>query len=266
MSQALFAWEGFAFSHPADWAPVSLTGGRDEGYVRLQGSKRIGGQVRWRRTKGKPDLQKALDGYFSLLERDAKKARLPLRKESDEEDGRLLYRWTGQSQGRGALFAVEGRVFFVEVTGGKQDSLLPHCRALLESFRVASGASLEPWALFGFTIHLPAGLSPATKTLQSGRTALRFLPRGARIDVERYAFGTQLVQRHGLEAWARGALAMRRADADECQEGLRLSAKPSPIRGRTIALVRHDEDANHLIAVKSNFRSSKWEPEWRWIA
>ena len=266
MSQALFAWEGFSFSHPDDWAPVSLTGSREEGYIRLQGSKRIGGQVRWRRTKTAPDLQKALDGYFSLLERDAKKARLPLRKESNEEDGRLTYRWTGQTQGRGALFAAEGRVFFVEVTGGKQDSLLPHSRALLETFRVAQSEALEQWALFGFTIQLPPGLSPATKTLQSGRTALRFLPRGARIDVERYAFGTQLVERHGLEAWARGALAMHRAKAEACDEGLRLAGKPNPLRGRTVALVRHDVESNQLIAVKSSFKSSKWEPEWRWIA
>ncbi|HRK22790.1 MAG TPA: hypothetical protein PLX06_13325, partial [Fimbriimonadaceae bacterium] len=92
MSQAVFAWEGFSFTHPDDWAPVTLTGAREEGYVRLQGSGRIGCQVRWKTVKRKPDLGQALDGYFKLLERDAAKARAPLSTEREEREDGLYYR------------------------------------------------------------------------------------------------------------------------------------------------------------------------------
>ena len=104
-SQELFAWEGFSFLHPNDWAPVTLAGTRREGYVRLQGSGRIGGQVRWTKSAKGAELSHALESYFRLLERDAKKAKTGFQaeKEAAPEEG-LRYRWLGQGQGRGELF------------------------------------------------------------------------------------------------------------------------------------------------------------------
>ena len=144
---SLFAWEGFSFRHPDDWAPVTLSGRRKEGYVRLQGSGRIGCQVRWKARKSGDGLERILEGYFRALRRDAKRERrdLTVRTEVDSQQ-RLTYRWHDSTQGRGALFHLAGRIFFVEVNGGKRDSLLPLAGEIVQSFSSRPEEGLERWA------------------------------------------------------------------------------------------------------------------------
>jgi len=267
MSQAVFAWEGFSFTHPDDWAPVTLTGAREEGYVRLQGSGRIGCQVRWKTVKRKPDLGQALDGYFKLLERDAAKARAPLSTEREEREDGLYYRWQGSGQGRGALLHSPcGRLFFIEVVGGRQDSLLPHKRAVLDAFRMESEDDLELWSLFGLHVRVPKGMTPAGKTLQSGRTWLLFRPKGAVVEVGRYAFGKELTEKHGLENWAIASLKMPGAVVSSDADGLRLSLAGNAVRPRVVALARFEPEHNQIVTVRSASKLERWWPEWRWLS
>jgi len=266
MSQAVFAWEGFSFNHPEDWAPFSLTGTREEGYVRLQGSGRIGCQIRWKTVKKAPDLDQALDGYFRLLERDAAKARAKLDTEREAKDGRLVYRWQGAGQGRGALFHEPGgRLFFIEVVGGRQDSLLPHKRGVLDSFVTRTEDDFELWSLLGLHVRVPAGLSPAGKTLQSGRTWLLFRPRGAVIEVGRYAFGKELTEKHGLESWARAAMRLSGAETAEEEGGLRFEMPGSSLRPKVVALAKLEPERNQILAVRGASKSDRWWPTWRWL-
>jgi hypothetical protein len=266
MGQALFAWEGFSFTHHEDWAPVALTGSRTEGYARLQGPGATGIQVRWRKTSSSTDLEKALDRYVELLARDAKKAKAPLEVERRMEDGRLVYRWTAAAQGRGALFdGNDGRIFFLEVIGRKGDSLLPHARSLLDSFANSEREGLELWSLLGLSARLPAGLSPAAKSLQSGRTWLSFRMKSGTLEVCRYAFGTELSRRHGLEGWARSALRLPRARAEVGPDRVELFQERRLASPRTKALVRLDAENNRLLAIRLASNRPKWEPQWRWL-
>lgn len=265
MRQALFAWEGFAFAHPEDWSPVSLTGGRSQGYARLQGPGRIGCQVRWQKAPKKLDLDFALDNYLKLLEKDASRAKLKLRSERKLENEKLIYRWVGATQGRGAILSSGGRLFVLEIVGGPSDSLLPFSNPLIESFQVSPSEELESWSLFGMHIRLPCGLSPISKSLQSGRTWLTFRPRGATIEAGRYAFGVELVAKHGLEPWARAALNMGSASANVQENRIRLESKPKPLKPKSNALIRLDEESNQLLIVRSTSKSPKWNPQWQWL-
>ena len=264
MRQALFAWEGFSFTHPEDWSPVSLTGARAQGYARLQGPGRTGCQVRWQKAPKKPDLELALDNYFKLLERDASRAKLKLRTERKLEDDRLVYRWVGATQGRGAILSSAERLFILEVVGGPSDSLLPYTNAVVESFQCDS-EELECWSLFGMCVRLPSGLSPISKSLQTGRTWLTFRPRGATLEAGRYAFGAELVAKHGLEPWARAALSMRAAKAEGDDNRLALMTPPKVLKPRSKALIRLDEENNQLLIIRSTAKSPKWTPEWQWL-
>lgn len=266
MRRAVFAWEGFSFSHPEDWCPVSLTGSRQQGYARLQGPGRIGCQVRWQMAPRRVDLDFALDNYLRLLERDAKRSKVSLRTEKKLEEGVLLYRWVGATQGRGAIVASKDeRLFVLEVVGGAGDSLLPQAKALIGSFWAERNQALERWSLFGMTIRLPSGLTPVSKTLQSGRTWLTFRPRGASIEAGRYAFGTELVAKHGLEPWARAALDMRLGSAESQSGRLRLRTVSKLTRKNSTALVKLDELNNQIVVVRTTSKSPKWNPEWEWL-
>lgn len=266
MSQAVFAWEGFTLTHPDDWAPVTLTGTRQEGYVRLQGSGRIGCQVRWKTIKGSPDLDSALDGYFKLLERDAAKARETLATEREARSDGLYYRWQGAGQGRGALLrTAKNRLFFLEVVGGRKDSLLPFKQAVLESFRGEADDEFELWSLFGLHVRVPKGLSPAGKTLQSGRTWLLFRPKGAVVEVGRYAFGKELTERHGLANWAIAALRMTGAAVHPEEAGLRLVMEGNALRPKVVALVKLEVAHNQILTVRSASKVERWWPQWHWL-
>jgi len=264
MRQALFAWEGFSFTHPEDWSPVSLTGARAQGYARLQGPGRIGCQVRWQKAPKKLDLDLALDNYFKLLEKDASRAKFKLRTERKLENGQLIYRWVGTTQGRGAILSSDGRLFILEVVGGRSDSLLPISNSIVESFR-SLPAEMECWSLFGMHVRLPRGISPISKSLQSGRTWLTFRPKGVTIEAGRYAFGNELVAKHGLEPWARAALNMPHANAETEGHCLVLTAPPKALRPPSKALVRLDVENNQLLIVRSSSKSPKWNPQWEWL-
>lgn len=265
MRQALFAWEGFSFTHPEDWSPVTLSGVRAQGYARLQGPGRIGCQIRWQKAPKKPDLDLALDNYLRVLEKDASRAKLKLRTERKLEDDRLIYRWVGSTQGRGAILISDGRLFVLEVTGGSSDSLLPFANSLLDYFQAGSQEDLERWSLFGMNIKLPGGLSPISKSLQSGRTWLTFRQTGTKLEAGRYAFGKELVAKHGLEPWARAALNMPWAKSEADGSRLALTIPLKPLKPASKALVRLDEENNQLLIVRSTAKSPKWNPEWQWL-
>ncbi len=254
--------------HPEDWAPVALTGNRDAGYVRLQGSGRLGGQVRWQRSQKSADLERLADDYFRLLKRDAKRARVvPRLDRKTDTMGGVGYWFSGAFQHRGSIVASpDGRIFLIEAFGGTSDSLMPPLGAMLREFGWTLSKPFEAWALFGLHLVLPTGLSPSAKVLQSGRTWLTFKPKRATIEAGRYAFGEELVQRHGLEGWARAALALGDAEAAQEEGGVRLHRAGSKLKPTVEALIRLESAQNQIVAVRSAYHNAKWKPEWRWLA
>lgn len=266
IEHSLFAWYGFSFKHPADWAPVVISGNRTEGYVRLASGGRQGCQVRWRQTKTSGDLQPRLTAYLSKLERDTIRRKEPFRSEVKHESNGLTYRIAAGMQARGAIFFSDAcsRVFFVEASGGRADSLLPTFRSLRESFRSTLPEDLAHWSLLGLHVRLPHGLSVTRKLLVAGRTRLEFSLRGVRIEADRWGFAEQLIEKHGLEKWARAALQMPKASVEKEGRGLRLRSMPrlgAPIN----ALVAFDETANQLTCIKAATRLDQWSPRWIWF-
>jgi hypothetical protein len=258
-----FGWQGFSIEHPEDWAPVSLTGNRAEGYARIASPGRTCCQVRWKKIRQSGDLSAKIKPYFAKLQRDAKRAKQSFRSETEANDSGIVYRWVGAGQGRGALFFSEScsRVFFLEVVGGRKDSLLPVFGSVQDSFHSADGER-ELWSLYGLRLSLPKGLRVEMQRFHAGRTTLVFKARGARITAERWAFAEQLVQKHGLEPWARASLNLPKAKLHEAEQGLELS------RGGVLpvhALVAQQEESNQLVTVRVTGISKKWRPSWDWL-
>ncbi len=157
-------------------------------------------------------------------------------------------------------------MFFLEAVSTKADSLLSPFRAIANSFRSGNGvADREPWAIFGLETSLPRGLRVERKEFRAGRTSLVLKGRRVVLRAERWGFGSQLVERHGLEPWARAALVMPRAEVHEEPMGLRLRQArlfPAPAE----ALVALQAERNQIVAIVATARDPKWRPEWDWLS
>jgi len=261
----LFGWYGFRLEHPEDWAPVTLTGARNEGYARLASSDTISGQVRWRTVKSVGDLKAVLDSYFAKLNQDAKRQRVSLTTEYFDAEGRIDYRWSAKGQGRGSLIYSEAcsRAFFIEASTTSNRSVQGAHRQLLASFVSEAASERELWAVFGLEARLPAGLQLTKQTFQSGRTRLEFRHRKGQIVAERWGFGEQILARHTFHDWATNAMAIPKPKIDEESEGLVLTGRSltSPLYG----LAQLQKDRNQIVTIRVASRAKEWRPTWDWL-
>lgn len=256
-----FGWQGFRVDHPDDWSPAHLSGSRKEGYARIAAPSRLSLQIRWRETTTH-DLNSILDAYFAGLERECKRRKQPFSSEREGESERLTYRWVGSTQGRGAVFLQAGRLFFVEVAGGRKDALLPRLRTALDSF-ADDQAELQLWSVLGLSVHLPSQWSLQRHTFQAGKTSLEFEQRWSRLECVRWGFAEQLLRQYEFEAWARAALDLRRATCTKERDGLRLSY--SRVGKHVEAMAAFQEEWNQFVTLKiTGMRNQK--PEWPWLA
>jgi hypothetical protein len=260
-----FGWEGFSFDHPEDWAPVALSGNRDQGYARVASPGRVILQIRWRRMRRPADATAFLDAYLGRLSRDAKKAKVAFHADRETEDGRTSYRYSGLAYGRGVLFQppVDGRAFVLEAASTKNDSLQSLLREALGSFRVES--SNDRWSAFGLDLVLPKGLAIERKEFLAGKTRLFMKAKGVKLSAERWGFADQLLARHGLEPWARAILDAERATVSEEDEGLRIDVRGGIGRPGSQSIVRPQLERNQIVVVRSTARDPRWRPQWDWV-
>jgi hypothetical protein len=263
--QDLFAWQGFSFPHPQDYAPITLTGTRREGYARLGSSGRLNIQIRWRQT-AKPDkLKKLLDTYLDRLAKDAKKAKSGFKSELERVDDSITYRYTGAGQGRGRMFYSDicSRLFFIEVVGGRRDQLLPLFREVNSGFKSTEKGDWEDWSILGLRFRSPVVLTLERKVFQSGRVQLFFKAPGLKLEANRWGFGKQLIGKHGFEEWSKAALALKNEPVSVSEE--RLEFKPTGWFKPVNAIVSFDEERNQITTLKGQTRKEIKRPQWDWL-
>ena len=259
-----FAWEGFSLEHPEDWAPVALTGKREEGYVRIASGSKLSLQVRWKDAPGTVDLDARLESYFEKLRQGFTKEKQPFSSRVTLGDLRREYKYSGGVQGRGVLLHVpeDGRVFFLELTTtARSDRPLQAFREIDSSFH----AGEERWAVLGLDVRLPRPLKVERKTFLSGKTVLNLVGKGVRVEAQRWGFGNELVEKHGLAEWAKAAATMPKAEVVESEGAVALYQRGTWVCAPTYAIVKHQEDRNQLAVLKVWSRRSEWRPMWDWL-
>lgn len=256
----IFGWEGFWFTHPEDWAPATISGDRREGYVRIASGGRIACQVRWKHAANAGDLEKRLEAYLLKLKKDSKKDF----ESGTEGDGEMLrYYYSGALTGKGAIFFDEPtkRIFFIELSSTKSDRLGTPLKDILGSF----GSGRERWAVFGLDVTFPAEIKPEKKIFLSGKTHLIFGRHGTTVEVQRWAFGKQLLQKHPQEAWTRAVLNLKRSQGSGDENFVELaSPRPFPLLN-TFALSAFQEDRNQIVTIKVRSRNKLWRPQCDWL-
>ncbi|HVT12961.1 MAG TPA: hypothetical protein VHE55_11905 [Fimbriimonadaceae bacterium] len=224
----------------------------------MASSGRLSLQVRWQR--GTPsDLNRVLEAYLRRLRKGSKE---PFKADRHEDDGSLLYHWVGDGQGRGSLFCSDGLVHFLEITGARRDSLLPHLRSSLDSFR-RPGGDYALWSVLGLRVWIPTRLELSRHDFLAGKTSLHFRGRLDRLECVRWGLAERLLHRQGLEEWARAACRLSSADAFEEGDGLRL--EKAGRLGRKVVLVRHEPEHNQIVTVSASLASIARSPSWAWF-
>jgi hypothetical protein len=259
-----FGWEGFSLEHPDEWAPVVLSGNRDQGYARIASPGRLMLQVRWRRLKGQAGADGFLKEYLARLDRDARKSGTVFSSTTNTVDGRLEYRYSGQAHGRGVAFvAADGRTFVLEAVSSKSDATLPILRTAVRSFR--AGDDSDRWSAFGLDLALPPGLMVERRNFLAGKTTLDWRGRGVRVHAERWGLANQLLAQHELASWATTLLRAKRGVVRDEGHGIRICI-PSPAwTPQNEALVCHQASRNQIVVVVSASRDPRWRPEWGWL-
>ncbi len=258
-----FAWESFSLLHPDDWAPVTISGNRKEGYIRLASTGRLSCQVRWKEAEKAGNLEERLNNYLDKIKGDARKAKSKIETHFEASGDALSYQYSGYAHGKGKLFhdTKTWRVFFLEVTSTKSDRLGTPFKAIEDSFDTGG----ERWAVLGLDLRLPGYLKVEKKIFLSGRTQLMLGGKGVIIDAQRWGFGEQLLAKHGFADWARAALDMPKAAVTAGENSIVMEL-PSVLKGRSYALAKLQPELNQIVSVKVRTRKKEWRPSWDWFA
>lgn len=264
----VFGWQGFRFEHPVDWAPVVLIGNAKAGRVRLDAKDSLSIQVRWRATPHAPDGESALRNYLKNLHRDAARSRTPFSCDVQPKDMTWRYSWSSRLHAVGVYWfdPEQERTYLLETVGTSKTPPKKALETVWERFETCPDDAWL-WSLYGLALNLPTGYRLAQPTLRAGRTTLEFRARGARLTAERWGFGRQLVEKHGLAQWAASlhGLPQGSGTADGQRFHWKGERRIGWLASRTV-LVRYDEDRNHLTSVVCDYRNKDLEPKWDWFA
>ena len=260
-------WYGFELDLDGDWAPAAVNGNRASGYLRLASGGKVGLQLRWEAAKSQPNLQRALEQYSAKLQKDAKRSKHKFTFESESDFRGFAYRYSGAGFGRGRLWWDENtfRTVFLEAISKENESLLAPLRKSFSAFRTTE-QDTECWAVLGLCVWLPRGAEVTKRVFVAGRTHLAFKSGRSEFWAERWGLADQLLKKHPLETWAKSVTRLPKAKTVVVSENLVEVLRPKTwFRPAVKALVSVDEAQNQISVVYSEFRESKWEPQWDWL-
>jgi hypothetical protein len=177
-------------------------------------------------------------------------------------EGAADFKWRGSVKGAGRLFYEPDskRVFIIERSGKRNDSIASETSHLLETF-----APTESWRIFGFECRPPLGLDLEKFKFLTGKITLHFRAKRIDLTAERWGLADSILSKHGLHDWAKAV-----AEAEQATEeahGLRLKGR-APLAKRTLgykseALVRHDAELNRLLVLRAVHKECP--PQWDWL-
>jgi hypothetical protein len=171
------------------------------------------------------------------------------------------YRWHGEGKGIGRFLfePSSSRVFAVERSAAKGESVLVEARDVIASFQAHTDP--VPWSVFGFEVRLPSDLLLEKFKFLTGRITLNFKGSGIALTAERWGLADSILRKHDIVDWTRALVGS--GDVYSTPYSLWVTGPPRFPWGRTTeAIVRHDEENNRLLVLKAVHRNRPPRPEW----
>jgi hypothetical protein len=272
----IVGWQGVSLQVPPDWSVTGFQGDAKEGYLRVDSPGSLIAEVRWAQAKKKVDVRKRLDNYLNLVERQAKKRKVPFTgriRSSEQWPGALEFHYRADRKVRGFIRQCPHchRVVIAQVSGDRDDAVVNVANQLLSTLQDHSEDGWWTWALLGLVVRLPERFWLVKSQVMSGYLMLQFRHRYTEVVVERWGLADVTLKKWTLEEWSLRATEWRRFKAQHeqgrvgehpaiCLNGLRraptvwlrrkverfMLRRPEQIQG----VVWHCEPSNRIYSVR----------------
>lgn len=190
--------------------------------MRIDSPGTLVAEVRWAQAKKAVNVRKRLDDYLNLVERQAKKRKVPFTgriKPSEEWEGALEFNYRADRKVRGFIRQCPycRRVVIAQVSGDKDDAVVNVANQLLDTLQDHSEDGWWTWALLGLVVRLPERFALVKSQVMSGYLMLQFRNRYTEVSVERWGLADVTLKRWTLDEWALQATEWRRIRAQPTQ-------------------------------------------------
>ena len=228
----LLGWQGFTATVPADWNPGKVAGNRLQGDLRVDDENGVRLEIRWEKSKHKPDIAKSIVNFQKQLEKDAKKrgenfqivdeakvvSRGKKRKEQVTSFGWIGAADSSTSCGFGAAWfcPVCERTTFAHVVGqrGERAEKIERLASeVLTSLECHGEGGWETWSVFDLQIEIPVEFELAGSQLLLNKIEMQWVRprpvgfygwgrRAERLKISRFPVANVLLDGKTLEDWA----------------------------------------------------------------
>ncbi len=186
--------------------------------MRIDSPGTLVAEVRWAQAKKAVDVRKRLDDYLNMVERQAKKRKVPFTgriKPSEDWQGALEFNYRADRKVRGFIRQCPHcrRVVIAQVSGDKDDAVVNVANQLLDTLQDHSEDGWWTWALLGLAMRLPERFALVKSQVMSGYLMLQFRNRYTEVSVERWGLADVTLKRWTLEEWALQATEWKRIRA-----------------------------------------------------
>ncbi len=210
-AKELACWNGVGARVPRGWGIVAVSGENREGYLRVDGPDGEAIEVRWKRARRRPDLEKVAEEYLRQVQKHGRRRKLEFAT-GLEKSGRgdmekpsdLRFHWQAERRGWGRLFYCRDcrRTVISQVSCPEGMDIGPLAQDVLDS---VADHGLDPemvrWGVYGLEFEVPKGFRLVRSRLMSGFMSLNFRGRQGRVIVERWGLADTLLEPEGMLTW-----------------------------------------------------------------
>ncbi|MCC6445466.1 MAG: hypothetical protein IT210_18650 [Armatimonadetes bacterium] len=226
-------WHDIVFQTPADWNVTALTGTAKSGYLRVDSPESLSFQVKWdtprlpgsermaRKVKALlrrqslpeyvPDIGVVLDHYETVLRKQSRRSRQPLRLER-KRPGKLAenrsgtaFSWRADRKATGWVWFCPNcrRVVIAEVVGEMSDPVSAMAARILPTLSDHAGDEGHRWGLYDLVVTVPDGLTLDQYKLMNVYVDLAFSGRPGTLWVTGWGLANLALKDRSLGEWFR---------------------------------------------------------------
>jgi len=207
----LACWNGVGARVPRGWGIVAVSGDSREGYLRVDGPDGEAVEVRWKKARRRPDLEKVAEEYLRQVQKHGRRRKIEYQaavekgsRRGEEGPTDLWFRWQAERKGAGRLFYCRDcrRTVIAQVSCPEHMDIDWQADAILDTVADhGPDPEMVRWGVYGLEFSVPAGFRLVRSRLMSGFMSMNFRGRPGRVIVERWGLADTLLEPEGMLSW-----------------------------------------------------------------
>lgn len=207
----LACWNGVGARVPRGWGIVAVSGDSREGYLRVDGPDGEAVEVRWKKARRRPDLEKVAEEYLRQVQKHGRRRKIEYQaavekgsRRGEEGPSDLRFRWQAERKGAGRLFYCRDcrRTVIAQVSCPEHMDIDRQADAILDTVADhGPDPEMVRWGVYGLEFSVPAGFRLVRSRLMSGFMSMNFRGRPGRVIVERWGLADTLLEPEGMLSW-----------------------------------------------------------------